>query len=63
MVYKSAGWLGARLTYHGSNTEVSQASLPTSGKRIRDAALSTFIHHYTFAAKSKSIKYDSRRTI
>ena len=32
-------------------------------KRIRDAALSTFIHHYTFAAKSKSIKYDSRRTI
>ena len=33
------------------------------GKRIRDAALSTFIHHYTFAAKSKSIKYDSRRTI
>ena len=35
----------------------------TLGKRIRDAALSTFIHHYTFAAKSKSIKYDSRRTI
>ena len=34
-----------------------------SSKRIRDAALSTFIHHYTFAAKSKSIKYDSRRTI
>ena len=34
-----------------------------TGKRIRDAALSTFIHHYTFAAKSKSIKYDSRRTI
>ena len=32
-------------------------------KRIRDAALSTFIHHYTFAAKSKSIKFDSRRTI
>ena len=32
-------------------------------KRIRDAALSSFIHHYTFAAKSKSIKYDSRRTI
>lgn len=32
-------------------------------KRIRDAALSTFIHHYTFAAKSKSIKYDSRRTV
>ena len=25
------------------------------GKRIRDAALSTFIHHYTFAAKSKSL--------
>mgnify|MGYP004533364451 FL=1 len=24
MVYKSVGWLGARLTYHGSNTEVSQ---------------------------------------
>ena len=31
---------------------------PTSnanGKRIRDAALYTFIYHYTFAAKSKSI--------
>ena len=38
-------------------------SLRTTCKRIRDAALSTFIHHYTFAAKSKSIKYDSRRTI
>gem|GEM_PF-6414493 len=25
------------------------------GKRIRDAALSTFIHHYTFVVKSKSI--------
>ena len=37
--------------------------LQFSRKRIRDAALSTFIHHYTFAAKSKSIKYDSRRTI
>ena len=24
MVYKSVEWLGARLTYHGSNTEVSQ---------------------------------------
>ena len=36
---------------------------PLARKRIRDAALSTFIHHYTFAAKSKSIKYDSRRTI
>ena len=35
----------------------------TTRKRIRDAALSTVIHHYTFAAKSKSIKYDSRRTI
>ena len=26
-----------------------------AGKRIRDAALYTFIYHYTFAAKSKSI--------
>ena len=25
------------------------------GKRIRDAALYTFIYHYTFAAKSKYI--------
>lgn len=24
MVYKSVEWLGARLTYHGSNTKVSQ---------------------------------------
>ena len=24
-------------------------------KRIRDAALYTFVHHYTFAAKSKSL--------
>ena len=25
------------------------------GKRIRDAALYTFVYHYTFAAKSKSL--------
>ena len=43
-------------------TKTTKEDAKTS-KRIRDAALSTFIHHYTFAAKSKSIKYDSRRTI
>ena len=42
---------------------ISGLRYKTLSKRIRDAALSTFIHHYTFAAKSKSIKYDSRRTI
>ena len=47
-----------------TSLNVSATSKDTlNGKRIRDAALSTFIHHYTFAAKSKSIKYDSRRTI
>ena len=45
------------------NTQIPVFSSKISCKRIRDAALSTFIHHYTFAAKSKSIKYDSRRTI
>ena len=34
----------------GSTPEVHSA-----GKRIRDAALYTFIHHYTFAAKSKTL--------
>ena len=38
------------LTHHVSITKTSPQS-----KRIRDAALSTVIHHYTFAAKSKSI--------
>ena len=28
---------------------------PTAGKRIRDATLHTFIYHYIFAAKSKSL--------
>ena len=27
----------------------------SDGKRIRDAALYTFVYHYTFAAKSKSL--------
>ena len=27
----------------------------TAGKRIRDATLHTFIYHYIFAAKSKSL--------
>ena len=30
-------------------------SYPELGKRIRDAALYTFVYHYTFAAKSKSL--------
>ena len=29
--------------------------MPLLGKRLRDAALYTFVHHYTFAAKSKSL--------
>ena len=58
MIYASDGLWMEVVIYHASITKVSQHS-----KRIRDAALSTFIHHYTFAAKSKSIKYDSRRTI
>ena len=34
----------------GSTPEVHSA-----GKRIRDAALYTFVYHYTFAAKSKTL--------
>ena len=30
-------------------------TLTFHGKRIRDAALYTFVYHYTFAAKSKSL--------
>ena len=30
MVYNGVRWLGARLTYHESNTKVSQAPPPTS---------------------------------
>ena len=53
--------LGAEVAL--SNKFTLELSGAYNRKRIRDAALSTFIHHYTFAAKSKSIKYDSRRTI
>ncbi len=52
-----------RLRLEGVIYHISITYLSLRRKRIRDAALSTFIHHYTFAAKSKSIKYDSRRTI
>ena len=38
-------WKYTRSTSDGGNV----------GKRIRDAALYTFVHHYTFAAKSKTL--------
>ena len=34
---------------------VKKISDSVNGKRIRDAALYTFVYHYTFAAKSKSL--------
>ena len=37
------------------NHIVSVNILNENGKRIRDAALYTFVYHYTFAAKSKSL--------
>ena len=52
-----------KIADNGSSATHKKTMSPAVGKRIRDAALSTFSHHYTFAAKSKSIKYDSRRTI
>ena len=44
--YTSVRLRYARLIYHLSNTD---------RKRIRDAPLHTFIYHYIFAAKSKSL--------
>ena len=37
------------------NLSVSEIVTFVRRKRIRDAALYTFVYHYTFAAKSKSL--------
>ena len=63
ILFSLVGFIGGVQTASAQSFKDRFKSAVNKGKRIRDAALSTFIHHYTFAAKSKSIKYDSRRTI